>query len=108
MAAEQVGEARVPGEVGATRQCQRRDVAWRNDDEAAEAELGQDRRGRMDLLPDGPVALDGKPRLVCRIEADDVEATPGGALGTFGRMQAIPDRRMRLLQRLEFHGHAAE
>ena len=37
-----------------------------------------------------------------------VQALAGGALGAVGRMRAVPQRRMRLLQRLDLHRHVLE
>src|SRR5262249_2602303 len=108
MPAEQMREARVPDEVGAARQRQRRGGAWRNDDEAAEAELGESGRARVNLRPDRAIAVDGKPGFIWRIETDHVEIAARGALGALRRMNAIPDRGMRFLQWLDFHRHAAE
>src|SRR5436190_9442048 len=62
----------------------------------------------MNLPPDGAIALHRKPGLVRRIETDDVKGAARRALGAVGRVHAVPDRRMRLLQRLELHGDAAE
>src|SRR5262245_6062119 len=108
MPAEQMREARVPDEVGAARQRQRRGVARRNDDEASEAELGEGGRARVNLRPDGPIAIHGETRLVRRVETDHVEIAARRALSALRRMNAIPDRGMRFLQRLDFHRHAAE
>src|SRR5262249_60034191 len=107
MPAEQMREARVPDEVGAARQRQRRGVARRNDDEAAEAELGESGRARVNLRPDSAIAIDGKPGFIWRVETDHVEISARGALGALWRMNPIPDRGMRFLQRLDFHRHAA-
>src|SRR5262249_57357001 len=59
MQPEQMREACVPDEVGAARQRQRRRIARRNDDEAAEAELGEGGGARVNLPPDGAIAIDG-------------------------------------------------
>src|SRR5262249_11157414 len=108
MPAEQMREARVPDEVGAARQRQRRGVVRRNDDEAAEAELGESGRARVNLRPDGPIAIHGETRLVRWVETDHVEIAARRALGALQRMNAIPGRGMGFLQRLDFHRHAAE
>src|SRR5262249_57252599 len=79
-----------------------------NADEAAEAELGEGGRSCVNLRPDGPIAIDGKPGFVRRVETDHVEIAARRALGALRRMNAIPDRGMRFLQRLDFHRHAAE
>src|SRR5258707_6651978 len=62
----------------------------------------------MNLPPDGPIALHREPGFVGRVEADDVEAAARRALGTVGRVHAVPDRRMRLLHGLELHRNVAE
>ena len=54
------------------------------------------------------VAVDRQPRLGRRIEAHDVEVAPRRALGAVRHVHAVPDRRMRLLQRLELHRHVAD
>ena len=106
--AEQMREACVPDEVGAARQSRRCRIARRHNDEAAEAELGERDRARVNLRPDGAIAIDGEPGFIRRIETDHVEIAARGALGALRRVHAIPDRGMRFLQRLDFHRHAAE
>src|SRR5262249_34307365 len=108
MPAEQMREACVPDEVGAARQRQRRSVARRNDDEAAQAELGERGRANVNLRPDGAIAIDGALGFVRRVETDHVEIAARGALSALRRVYAIPDGGMRFLQRLDFHRHAAE
>src|SRR5262249_39088834 len=103
MPAEQMREARVPDEVGAARQRRRRGVARGKDGEAAEAEIGESGRGRVNLRPDSAIAVDGKPGFIWRVETDHVEISARGALGALWSMNPIPDRGMRFLQRLDFH-----
>src|SRR5262249_8967139 len=53
-------------------------------------------------------AIDGETRFVRRVETNHVEIAARGAFGALRRVNAIPDRGMRFLQRLDFHRHAAE
>ncbi len=62
----------------------------------------------MHLRPDGTIAIDGKARLLGRVEAHHVEVAPRRALGALGHVHAVPDGRMRLLQRRELHRHVVE
>ena len=63
MPAEQIGEARVPAQIGGAGERQRLRIARRHDDEATEPELGVGRGRGVDLRPDRAVALDGEPGL---------------------------------------------
>src|SRR5579883_1982924 len=58
--------------------------------------------------PGGAVARDRRLRLVRWIEADNVKTAFGRALGAVRRMDAVPDRRVRLLQRRKLHRHVVE
>src|SRR5207245_9295175 len=84
--AEQMREACVPDEVRAARQSRRYRIARRHDDEAAEAALWEGSRARVNLRPDGAIAIDGEPGFVRRGETEQVEIAARGALGWLRRV----------------------
>ena len=105
--AEQMREAVVPDRIGAAGELQRLRVGFGNDDKAPEAELRQ-ARARIRRPPDGAIAFDRESGFARRIEADDMEIAPRRALGAVRRMDAVPDRRMRLLKRRKLHRYIVE
>src|SRR4029079_2369401 len=94
MPPEQMSKARVPKQIGATRQRHCLRIGRRNDDEAAEAELGKGGRTRMHLWPNQPIAVDGQTGFIRRVEAYDIEIAARGAFGAIRHVHAVPDRRM--------------
>ena len=108
MPPEQMREARMPDQVGAARQRHCVGIARRDHDEAAEPELRERHRRRVHLRPDRAVAVDGETGFLRRVEAHHVEVAARRALGAVGHVHAVPDRRMRFLQRLDLHRHVAE
>ena len=106
---EQVVEAPVPDGVGAPGDAKRRFVIVGHHHEAAKADLGQGRvTVPVNLPPDLPETIGETPRGNRRIQAHDVERTAGGPLGAFRRVNAVPERGVGLLQRLQLHGYVLE
>src|ERR1700722_604070 len=98
----QMREAAMPRQISPTGKPQRLRIRLRHHDEAAEAQLRHD-GARMRRPPRRAIALDGQPRIGGRIETDHVEVALRRALGAVGGVYAVPQRRVRLLQRFEFH-----
>ena len=89
----------MPYRISAARSAQRLLVSSGNDDETADADLGQCVCLVLGFTPNLPVAIGETASFARGVQANDVEASARGAFGAFYRVNAIPDRRMRLLQR---------
>ena len=74
-----------------------------DDDEAADPDLRHRAGAFMVLAPDSPISTGEAACFMSRVQADDIETPASSSLGTLGGMDAIPDRRMGLLQRLKLH-----
>lgn len=102
--AKQMGEARMPYGIGAARHGQRMVVRFRDHDKARDAELGQRSVG-VQIAPDPDIGVRRQARVLGRIEAHRAQTPARGALSRVGRVDAVPDRRMRLLKRLDLPRH---
>ncbi len=104
---EQRVEAVVPHRVRALGQVRRRSVGVGDHQHAAEPEFRHP-AGATALGPGGAVVVAEAAGRGDAVEADDVEALLGATHSAVVGMYAVPDRRMRLLQRLHLHRYIVE
>ena len=93
-------EVAVPKRVGAACDGQRLGVGLGHDHEASQAQHGSVR-----ALERRAVAVGHRANLGGQGVGDQIEAVAARGLGAVGRPGAGPERRVRLLQRLELHRH---
>src|SRR5882762_5775524 len=93
-----IGEALVPATVRPARKRASLACVLSDDDKPPEPHPRQGRLAAR-VSPDRAKPLEAGPELCDRVEADHVHAAPRGALGGLRRMHAVPQRRMRFLQR---------
>ena len=98
-------EARLPAAIAAPRDRHRGVVGVGNDEMAGEAGLRAVRGAPFVVLP---VVLDQRARDRGRRVGDDAHAGRGRPLDALRRAGAVPQRRMRLLQRLDLDRHVLE
>src|SRR5262249_61619844 len=75
---------------------------------SAEADVGHRTFCPAGFPPDLAIAIDKAPSFRGRIQADDMQTLACRSLGAVDRVDAIPDWRMRLLQRFQLHRHVLE
>src|SRR5437870_8182120 len=96
-------EASVPFWIGAARNPDRLFIRVGDYDKSPEPNLGQSSLSSFGFVPDLSIAINKAARFYWRIQADDVKALACRPFGAIDRMDAIPDRRIRLLQGFQFH-----
>src|SRR5260221_2756031 len=93
-----IGEALVPAAVRPARNRASLACVFSDDDKPPEPHPRQGRLAAR-LSPDRAKPLEAGPELGDRVETDHVHPAPRGALGGLPPMHALPQPRMRLLQR---------
>src|SRR5712692_9063605 len=101
-------EAPVPFRVGPARDSERLLVAVGDDDETADPDLRHPADVSSALAPDFAIAIGEDARFMGRVQADDIESPARGPLRALDGMDAIPDRRMRFLQRFKLYRNMIE
>src|SRR6266511_167458 len=97
----------MPDWIGAASGGKRVTPVFGDDNEAAQAEL-QRWVFSMQFAPDLAVAVVVGARVFGRVETHHVQTLMRSTLGGLERMDAVPHRRVGLLQRLEFHRNVFE
>src|SRR5262249_53849105 len=107
MHAMQMGEACVPLRIGAPRDRKRRRASLGHHDATTKT---HERQGLCApcLAPSRAKRLERRAGRLERIEAYDLQALAGCPRRTLGCMNAVPHRRMRLLDGFKLHRHVVE
>src|SRR5262249_3672116 len=96
-------KAPVPFWIGAPRDSDCFFIRVGDHNKSAEADIGHRTFCPAGFAPDLAIAIDKAPSFRGGVQADDVQTLACRAFGAVDRVDAIPDRRMRLLQRFQFH-----
>src|SRR5262247_3788997 len=96
-------KASVPFWIGAARDSDCLFIRIGDYNKSAEADIGHRTFCPAGFPPDLAIAINKAPSFRGGIQADDMQTLACRPLGTVDRVDAIPDWRMRLLQRFQLH-----
>src|ERR671912_2067649 len=102
---KKIVETAVPFWISPARDSDRFFVTGANDNKTAEANHRFSGCSHLSVAPDLAKPICKRPCLIGWIETDNVEPLARCALGAHRRVDPVPDRWMRLLQRFELHRH---
>src|SRR5258708_39194960 len=98
---EKIIEAPMPNGIGPAADRERFLVSLRDEDEAAETDQRRDASFRLRLAPNVAKAIGEFAGLVGGVEAHYIQSLARRSFRAHHRVHAVPDRRMRFLQRLQ-------
>ena len=101
-------KASVPFWIGAARDSDCFFIRVGDYNKSAEADVGHRTFCPAGFPPDLAIAIDKAPSFRGGIQADDMQTLACRPLGAVDRVDAIPDWRVRLLQRLQLHRDVLE